>query len=457
MKNISILITLFLLSCTHHPHPDLESNEIIDPHPNGNLKSISILNPQNQLLNKTVYDEEGYLTFYGEYNNGLKNPTYKKIRVADTKYCFNQYTYDSLNVKSKLADIDPLQECVPKKEDSSITGYFIAKASDAVKEAIDPVEGKLASLKNDYLDNQYIHDAIISPYTQYSKPVSTGFKDGFLQVIQDYSDLGVSVSEIFKNGIPEIDTTGLGQKLKTLSSSVLVKAGDPYGYADERVQNFIDSWSNQIEEGFLKSNLSQPAKATYSYAYVSGFALTESILAGAALKTLKWGTGLKRWTERRKVSSYVEPKPKVTKISKVSSTKNKSIHPPRRLPENNGEWSGQRGASRFRSDRPAVLRVTKGKGIPFHKDQPIFTRWSEGSYSFKKGQLNGEGADFGLIHKRIAQDKGLKNAEAGRQWLKDRGLTAHHVDKRRIELVPSELHNNIPHIGGASELRNHMH
>jgi hypothetical protein len=60
-------------------------------------------------------------------------------------------------------------------------------------------------------------------------------------------------------------------------------------------------------------------------------------------------------------------------INIKASTKNKSVHPPRWLPENNGEWSSQRGASRIRSDRPAVHRVTKGKGIPFYKDNPVFT------------------------------------------------------------------------------------
>lgn len=37
--------------------------------------------------------------------------------------------------------------------------------------------------------------------------------------------------------------------------------------------------------------------------------------------------------------------------------------------------------------------------------------------------------------------------------LKDIGVTPHHKSPTKIELIPSGLHGNIPHIGSAAEMR----
>lgn len=33
------------------------------------------------------------------------------------------------------------------------------------------------------------------------------------------------------------------------------------------------------------------------------------------------------------------------------------------------------------------------------------------------------------------------------------GVTPHHANTTRIQLIPKDLHGNIPHIGSASDLR----
>lgn len=47
----------------------------------------------------------------------------------------------------------------------------------------------------------------------------------------------------------------------------------------------------------------------------------------------------------------------------------------------------------------------------------------------------------------------IKVQAAASNLLSKEGLTTHHLDKTTIQLVPSNLHNKIPHIGSASDLR----
>ena len=85
--------------------------------------------------------------------------------------------------------------------------------------------------------------------------------------------------------------------------------------------------------------------------------------------------------------------------------------------------------------------------------RPIFTPWSKGQIKFNEGELNGTKDDFKKVHEFIAQQRGLSSRSAAENYLKNAGLTAHHLDNTTIELIPSKLHNNVPHIGSASDLR----
>lgn len=47
----------------------------------------------------------------------------------------------------------------------------------------------------------------------------------------------------------------------------------------------------------------------------------------------------------------------------------------------------------------------------------------------------------------------FKSKNQGKAWLKEKRLTPHHKSSTEIELIPTDLHANIPHIGSASDLR----
>jgi hypothetical protein len=123
-----------------------------------------------------------------------------------------------------------------------------------------------------------------------------------------------------------------------------------------------------------------------------------------------------------------------------------------RLPKSNGRWTGKKGNSTWKSTNADVNEITGGKGIKFKNDYPDFSPYSRGNYNFN--DLDGTDADFDKVYEKIQKEKGLKSKNAGKNWLKENGLTPHHHQNgRTIQLIPSKLHGNIPHTGGASNLR----
>jgi hypothetical protein len=124
-----------------------------------------------------------------------------------------------------------------------------------------------------------------------------------------------------------------------------------------------------------------------------------------------------------------------------------------RLPATNGEWLGTPGNSGWLSYNDDVNAVTGGQPIPFNNGYPDFSQWSQGSFTFSN--LTGTNSDFSLVYQAFADENGLASQTAGQNLLRDLELTPHHVeDGQTIQLIPTPLHSNVPHIGGASILRN---
>nr|WP_253206759.1 HNH endonuclease [Bacillus toyonensis] len=99
------------------------------------------------------------------------------------------------------------------------------------------------------------------------------------------------------------------------------------------------------------------------------------------------------------------------------------------------------------------FHILNGEGVEFIDGRPNFTPWSKDSIKFKKGMLDGSKNDFNLVYEKIMQLKGFKSKNEAKAWLKEKGLTPHHKSFTEIELIPTDLHANIPHIGSASDLR----
>jgi len=115
-----------------------------------------------------------------------------------------------------------------------------------------------------------------------------------------------------------------------------------------------------------------------------------------------------------------------------------------------GMWGGERGNSEWFSDMPEVNAVTNYEPIPFRNGYPDFSKWSRGRVIIQ--DMSGvDHVDFAQADRIFAQQHGFANQTAVANWRSAQQLTWHHVeDGETMILVPSALHGNVPHVGGAS-------
>ncbi|RIJ66377.1 T7SS effector LXG polymorphic toxin, partial [Rummeliibacillus sp. POC4] len=142
-------------------------------------------------------------------------------------------------------------------------------------------------------------------------------------------------------------------------------------------------------------------------------------------------------------------KDQLLSLAKVESSGN----PRTRLPRRNGQWEGKPGNGKWYSDKPQVKKITNGEGVEFKEGRPNFTPWSDGDLVFEKGKLTGTSDDFSLVYEHIQKQYNLPSKNAAKKLLKQAGVTPHHKSDTVIELIPTDLHRNVPHIGSASDLR----
>ncbi|MGL5592660.1 MAG: HNH endonuclease [Cetobacterium sp.] len=136
------------------------------------------------------------------------------------------------------------------------------------------------------------------------------------------------------------------------------------------------------------------------------------------------------------------------------------------LPKTDGRWEGERGNSIW---IPEVDKVPIGKGsnidgkswgeilfkygidgINFIEGEPDFTEVSKGTV--KIGDFTeSRDKNFMQADQKLAEERKCTPGEI-RKWRQENGYTWHErSDCETMDLVPSEIHNNVPHSGGISE------
>ncbi|MFI2228713.1 HNH endonuclease [Nocardia testacea] len=133
-----------------------------------------------------------------------------------------------------------------------------------------------------------------------------------------------------------------------------------------------------------------------------------------------------------------------------------------RLPRT-GWWSGVKGDSIWYSNDPAVLAYARN-GVPFSGGYPNFQQWAVAEVELPV--MTGEAADFAVANRLLADQLtthnipgfttigGRPTASSVNKLLIERSWTwHHHHGSRRMILIPWELHDRVPHTGGASIAR----
>jgi hypothetical protein len=145
------------------------------------------------------------------------------------------------------------------------------------------------------------------------------------------------------------------------------------------------------------------------------------------------------------------------------------------LPRNDGEWEDEKGNSTWepnadgipKSSNPEektwgkILKEHGIKGISFKDGYPDFSEVANETVKIDDFSDN-RNDNFNQAEKKTA-DKWNEEGKDGRtdwkaseikQYRKDNSLTWHECeDTKTLQLVPSEIHNNIPHTGGISVIK----
>ena len=129
-----------------------------------------------------------------------------------------------------------------------------------------------------------------------------------------------------------------------------------------------------------------------------------------------------------------------------------------------GHWidESRRGDCLWISEHPDVLRITKGQGVPFRDNYPVFKKWSEATVVCDFSQSD-HFAQADRAWARQLERRGLKPeyaefftadgepiVAAVERWRTQYGYTWHHHqgEGNLMLLLPYDLHANVPHTGG---------
>lgn len=141
-----------------------------------------------------------------------------------------------------------------------------------------------------------------------------------------------------------------------------------------------------------------------------------------------------------------------------------------RLPRNGGEWLEEPGNSEWNPDSKLVPGDRNGTNpdgkswkelkeefkfdtIPFKDGKPDFSEVARGRVEIDEFSDNRR-KNFVQADEKLAEQKGCYPEEV-KQWRKENKYTWHEeADCRTMLKVPSEVHGNIPHDGGISEIKN---
>jgi len=145
------------------------------------------------------------------------------------------------------------------------------------------------------------------------------------------------------------------------------------------------------------------------------------------------------------------------------------------LPKEGGEWSDEIGNSTWKPNRDEIPKRPQGneetwgeildkydiEGIEFKDGEPNFSIVSEGTVEIEDFSTDRNG-NFTQADEQLAE-RWTSEGKNGQDWSpqdikeyrKENNLSWHErSDMQTIDLVPQEVHGNVPHSGGISAAKN---
>ena len=315
----------------------------------------------------------------------------------------------------RFVSVDPLQFDYPYYTPFQYAGNkpITYIDLDGLEEALTPYMARV-----EYVETKNIFDASHNIMALLSNALIVGTynaSSGIINAVYNYEETGKAIAN-----------SRVGEFFKTGYNSGL-------GYAVNVAYDDIGDFANQVIKNTTWEGTINAFTSWENYEAVVDLAVGAKFSSGA--KTV----GKEVLTSEKSVVNFID-----------------DIPVKKRLPKTKGKWiEGTRGEGIWKSEIDAVNKISNGEGIPFKDGLPDFSKWDLGKIEIDG--MTGTKKDFSLAHKKMMREYGFKTQKQVEDWLKEEGLTLHHMeDGIHLQLVPSDLHNNIPHIGGASMLRNNQ-
>lgn len=136
------------------------------------------------------------------------------------------------------------------------------------------------------------------------------------------------------------------------------------------------------------------------------------------------------------------------------------------IPRENGRWTDVPGDSTWKPDSTAIPKKDnpEGKtwgeilikydidGIEFKDGDPDFSPVAQHEVKIENFTED-RSKNFAQADKKLAEELGISPREV-KELREKEGYTWHECkDCKTMQLVPKEIHNNIPHAGGISEMK----
>lgn len=333
-------------------------------------------------------------------------------------------------------------------ESSQLAGDLLSAMGNSVSDAVNSLPTEIDSL------------AILAIGAGYVRGLSVGFQEtaDFIKVIPG-SVSGIAnadYNKLYQEFAEQIDKTG-AFVLQNVHSDSLVhlaywgreKISQVSEYAQKEFESALQQFEDLLDSNFNELGIDSRYRDKYIGAFVSGW-----ITWQLAVSELTYGIVKKviSGTNSAKNAKVANRSGRIKELERKAPAEERNFLQPRE--GRGGHWNESKTV--WKSDIPEVNAITGGKGVHFigkaPNRTPDFSPWSRGSY--KIAGLSGKNEeDFPKLYAKIAARKNISVSQAER-WVKQNGLTPHHLSCNELMLVPTALHENVAHTGAASMLRN---
>lgn len=360
--------------------------------------------------------------------------------------------------KSSISNLVPYADALKDKLTNNLAEAGYSNSAQAIEHAYASA-GKSISKAIDNLPKVDTL-ALVAIGSGYIRGLSVGFQEteDFIKAIPDATQkvLGADYEALYAVWTKQVDNAQEFIKqnanldsLERLSQEGMEKIRQLPDFAQREFESALQVFNESLDSCFKELNIDSKYKDKYTGAFVSGWLTWQLTVAELTFGIVKAVGSINKSATTTKVADRSH---KVGFFKRKVSKEDRFFLMPRE--GKGGHWNQNKTI--WKSDIPEVNAITRGKGIHFTGKEPNkvpdFTPWSRGSY--KIAGLTGKNEeDFPKVYAKIAAQKSMSVSDAER-WVKQNGLTPHHLSCNEIQLVPTALHENVAHTGAASMLRN---